>query len=218
MAAKEKSNTKKNTNTKVKAPVPALKTKGGWLTKLINLCLLIMMGLLITLVILSLTKEKEKHFAVDADRKIQPLPSANEPITVTRSVINWAKIAATASYTYSFESYEEQLQEASKYFTDSGWNDYQLALANANVINQITSKKIQVTAVVIAPPVVLVEGTLFGEHVWRIKVPLLLTYQGKVRAEQKYVMVTMLIKKVPTTLMPQGIGIEQMQVGEVAKL
>src|SRR5579885_692148 len=88
----------------------------------------------------------------------------------------WAVEAVQAAYSYDYINYHAQIQNAQKYFTNYGWQQYMSALTLSNNLLALTTRKQVVIARVISQPTVLKTGILAGKYAWQFQMPLLVTY------------------------------------------
>lgn len=136
------------------------------------------------------------------------LAAFNEPNFLPSTVLTWASKAAVAAYTFDFVNYNKQIAAVRPYFTADGWADYQTSVQQ--LISAITQKQLFVNGVVSGPPIISNQGDLPGKgYVWRIQMPFLVTYQSAENVSQQKFLVIMTVVKVPTTVDPTGIGIDQ---------
>jgi intracellular multiplication protein IcmL len=146
--------------------------------------------------------------AINTKQERMVLASFNEPNYLPGTLIRWASKAAVASYTFDFVNYNKQINNAAPFYTDAGWLDYKNSLAR--LISSITQKQLFVNSVVSGPPVIALQGLMAGKgYVWRIQLPFLVTYQSAETVSRENYFVVMTVVKVPTTLDPSGIGIDQ---------
>lgn len=149
--------------------------------------------------------------AVDANRQVMQLKAYNEPNLLPKVLLTWASKAAVASYTFDFASYDDEMILARPYFTPAGWQAYQQGVAK--VIQNVTNSKLFANGVVSGPPVISNQGMLPGHgYSWRVQIPFLVTYQSAEESRTEKYIVSMTIVKVPTTINPKGIGIEQFEM------
>lgn len=153
-----------------------------------------------------------KYFATSINGRITPLYPLNEPNQSDSAVLQWANLAAIASYTYNFVNYREELQSASEFFTAEGWDAFLKALQGSNNLNAVRAKKLIVSAVATRAPVILQKGVLGGRYSWQVQMPVLVTFQSASEFTQQTNVVTMLIRRVSTLNQPRGIGISQIVV------
>ena len=88
-----------------------------------------------------------KYFATNDDGRITILHPLSTPVMSVNSLTEWATRAATASYTFDFVNYRKSLQDASVYFTGTGWQSFEKALVDSNNLKLVLSKKLVTTAV-----------------------------------------------------------------------
>jgi len=150
-----------------------------------------------------------KYFATTAAGRITPLTALDKPNLSKAALLQWANIAAVATYTYDFVTYRQNLQAASEFFTPSGWDAFISALSQSNDLEAVRAKKLVVSAVATGAPVILQQGVISGRYSWRVQMPMIVTYQGGDSISQQHLMVTMLITRISTLNSPRGIGIAQ---------
>lgn len=186
--------------------------KTAFLCNTLIVMLLVILGLFVTLLVTTAATKKESFFLVTKNGQAKQIPALSAPIHTTPAVLKWASMAAVVVYTLEFARYQDQLNNAAVFFTPNGWNDYMEALTTAGTIKQIQKNRISVSAVVSGAPVVTAEGELNGLYAWRIKLPLIVSYQGASSVQQQTLLMDMLVRRMPTTDNPKGIGIEQINV------
>lgn len=154
-----------------------------------------------------------KYFATTGDGKILPLYPLRAPMMSKTEILQWADMAATFAFTFDFNNWRKQLQEASNYFTSGGWTNFQDALKSSNNLETVIAKKLEVSAVSTGTPVILEQGIFNSRYSWKVQIPLLLTYQGAGSTTfQQPVVANMLITRVPVLNNPKGIAIAQFYV------
>lgn len=146
--------------------------------------------------------------AVNSENQHMPLTAFNEPNYLPSTLLKWASKSAVASYTFDFYNYEKQILAAAPYYTEAGWIEYKASVNR--LIADITQKQIFVNSVVSGPPVIALQGNMPGKgYIWKIQMPFLVTYQTAETVSRENYFVVMTVMKVPTTLDPTGIGIDQ---------
>ena len=150
-----------------------------------------------------------RYFATSINGRITPLISLDAPNQSDSAILQWANQAAIASFSYNFVNYRSELVAASGFFTSDGWNQFITALSESNNLDAVKTKKLVVSAVATAAPVILQKGLLNGRYAWRIQMPILVTYQSASEFSQQNLNVTMLVTRVDTLNSPRGIGIAQ---------
>lgn len=148
-----------------------------------------------------------KYFATFNDGRLVPLIPLNTPNVSQAAILQWANTAVVAVNTYDFFNYRQQLQSASQYFTDEGWQAYLNVLRLSRNLNAVVEKKLVVSAVATRAPVLLRSGLVDGVYTWVVQIPIQVTYQSASEYNQQSQIVTVMIKRISTLVNPDGIGI-----------
>ena len=136
------------------------------------------------------------------------LISFNEPNLLPDTILRFASKAAVTAYTFDFVNYNKELAEARPFFTAAGWSDFNSSISG--VINTIVQNQLFVSGVVSGAPVISNQGSLPGKgYVWRVQIPFLVAYQSANTVTKRKYFVVLTIVRVPTSVNPQGIGIDQ---------
>lgn len=146
--------------------------------------------------------------AMQPNNQEMQLKSFDEPNLLPDTLIRWATKGAIAAYTFDFYNYNAQIEQAKPYFTDGGWRDYRQSVNS--IVDTIVENQLFISGVVSGTPVISNQGPLPGKgYTWRIQIPFLVTYQSANTTSRRNFFVTLIIVRVPTTINPQGIGIDQ---------
>lgn len=138
------------------------------------------------------------------------LQTLNRPIIKNQALLTWAENAVVTVNTLTSSNYEQQLNTSfTAYFTQNGAKSLLNALKSKGVIDAIVTKKLSITAVVQGAPILLDSGVLFGKYIWKIQIPILLTYESLSEREPYQQLVTLTVAEVNTTQNPLGIAIDQ---------
>ena len=111
--------------------------------------------------------------------------------------MQWVNEGVVAVNSYSFVNYRKELQDASQYFTPEGWQQYQQSLRDARNLETVIAKKMVVTAAATGAPQITDQGTLNGRYAWKVKIPMLLTYENQDERIQQPVTVNVLVSASP---------------------
>lgn len=155
------------------------------------------------------------YYLTSINGRYYSLTALDQPNLSYDVVIEWATEAAVSVYTYEFVYYESELQKAARFFTPQGWNRFTQGLAQSNILDVVKAKKLAVSAVVVGAPVITRKGQFFGKYLWRVNLPLLLTFESasEFRQQRYYVMIQ--VERISTLANPRGIGITQFTVTRV---
>jgi intracellular multiplication protein IcmL len=121
--------------------------------------------------------------------------------------LQWAERSAIAAYSYNFVNYREALQSVQNSFTPEGWNNFELALRDSRMLETILAKKLVVSAVATGAPIILDQGVINDRYAWKIRLPILVSYQSSSENTQQPLIITLVVSRVPTLNTPRGIAI-----------
>lgn len=150
-----------------------------------------------------------KYFAARPDGQILPLKSLSEPALSRTVLLQWAQRAIVASNSFDFLNFREQMNEAAQYYSESGWNAFRSAQEASGNLRTVIAKKLSTTAVATGAPVVLQEGVANGRYMWRISMPILVTYESSSQKISQSSVVTLLVRRDSTLNYPRGVSIAQ---------
>ena len=177
------------------------------------MALIALLLLVASMVMYQMTHRPKPTFAaLQPDGKTMPLMSYDTPNLLPDTIIRFASKAAVTAYTFDFVNYNTQIPEVRRFFTDGGWSDF---VASAQgLVTTIVKKQLIVSGVVSGTPVISDEEDVPGKgHLWRVQIPFLVTYLSPNTAIKRYYTLTLVIVSVPTSVNPQGIGIDQFMTG-----
>lgn len=143
------------------------------------------------------------------DGKVFELPGLARPNLSSRALLSWATLAATASYTLDFVNYRSSLEKLRAYFTPDGFDNFMNALTQSNTLSDITDKKLVLSAVAIGPAIITGEDEVRGFHLWKVEIPITVSYLSASEELKRDKLVTLVITEQPTNISPNGIGIGQ---------
>jgi type IV secretory pathway component VirB8 len=136
---------------------------------------------------------------------VQPLSA---PIVTDQYIQSWAGMRARAAFTLDFVKYASEFDSLKPSFTDAGWEQFQDAITNAQIVDQLQNSKMVVTSVVTTTPTITKQGVLMGSYTWRVKVPLLVSFVSASAQAKKQMNVFMTIRRVPVMNVKSGIQID----------
>ncbi|MEO8400701.1 MAG: DotI/IcmL/TraM family protein [Gammaproteobacteria bacterium] len=146
-------------------------------------------------------------------RLLQDIP-VEQPNMSIQDVSAWAIEAVQAAYSYDFVNYHAQLQDAQKYFTTYGWQNYMKALGVSNNFRALTQRKFVVVAKVVGDPKLITQGILGGASAWKFEMPMLVSYlsppfNDKSRFDNPLI-VTVVVQRQDLLQSYRGLGILQL--------
>jgi len=159
-------------------------------------------------------KPSPKYFATTSDGKLIPMIPLDKPNLTDQAVLQWISRAVTSLYTYDFLNFRQTFQNNAQYFTQSGWKAFLNKLGESRNLQAVEDKKLTVQAVPAGAPVIVNQGEFHGIYMWRIQLPILVTYQSLSEQFNQSLLVTAVIQRLPTLDSRYGIGISQLVVSQ----
>lgn len=124
----------------------------------------------------------------------------------TAEVQKFALDAIKKMYKFDYINFSEQVQEASSYFTQDGWNEYLDQYVKSGTLTAIKENKWIVTVKPQTIPIVVKKGLVDGVFVWELKTNLEISYVGQTGQLQHGEMY-MRITRDSVINNPEGLGI-----------
>ena len=156
-------------------------------------------------------KPQPRFYAKSYTGTITPLVAHYTPNVSPKALLNWASLAATSAYTMDYVGYKKSLADLAPFFTKAGYDNFIDAITKARVIDDLTAKKLMVSAVPIGIPTIVHEGTVFGEYTWLIQLPIAIKYQTASEESTQLKAVSLTVSRVSPDIAPRGIGIKNFQ-------
>jgi intracellular multiplication protein IcmL len=150
---------------------------------------------------------QQRYYASMTSGEIIPLPSLSEPIVTNTYILDWASTATRAAFNLDFLNYQKQLDKASVNFTSSGWRAFSKALDDSKLLATVQDKKLMMDSVVSGQPIIRFQGVLNGRYIWRIQMPILISYGSASEQQQKAMSIMMIVSRVPVLDTATGLQI-----------
>ncbi len=171
---------------------------------------LVILGLLGAMFfVINIHQPENRYFATTEDGRLIPMLPLSQPNLSTPALMSWSAQAATEVMTFGFNDYRRRLQELSRNFTRRGWESFTEALSVSRLIEMVEANQQVVTAAPAGAPILESEGLVAGRYVWRVQLPLILTYQSGAKQKSNRLLVSLTIVRVPRLESANGVGIEQ---------
>lgn len=145
------------------------------------------------------------YYATTVTGRVIRIYPLSEPVVTNSYLLQWAETVGRSSYNLDFVHYQDQIDQLKTYFTPQGWQKFMEALNASGDLDAITQNKLFVSAVVNGPAVILLQTELRGRYVWRVQMPLLVTYTSASDKHEENIILTMDIMRVEVLDAPKGI-------------
>lgn len=119
-----------------------------------------------------------KYFPTGPGCRMIAMQPLSEPIVADADVLDFAMKAIMALYTYDHLNWRSQFQQASKYFTPSGWKAFVAEYQRSSILDTVREKRLVVSGGIPEAPIIKDQKTVHGRYMWTISMPVLVTYEG----------------------------------------
>jgi hypothetical protein len=144
-----------------------------------------------------------------------PLPQSNHD---DQFVIDWALDSVTRLYTFDYDNYRIQFQEAKKNLTVSGWDSFEKAMDLSGNFNAVTGYQYVTTAAPTGPGKIVKTGAITigpeTRYAWKVEFPMVISYRssrigkdGKPLLTEQNLTMAVTVIRVPEYINPTGLGI-----------
>lgn len=172
----------------------------------------VIIGLIFALFfVINVHQPENRYFATTEDGRLVPMLPLSRPNLTNPALLSWAAQAGTETMTFGFHDYQRRLQEASRYFTKTGWQSFSEALQRSRIIETIEQNQQVLTAAPRSAPIILNESIVNGRYQWIVQMPVKLTFQSGSKIDTRNWIVDIIIVRVPQLGNPNGLGIESWQ-------
>jgi len=179
----------------------------------VGVLLVAIMLLVSTSLYLQLSKPDPVVFTTgDEFRTLLPVP-VNKPYLSQADLIQWVSDALPKSFTLDFINYNQELRNASQYFTVNGWKNFSDQLKMYADYNATVAGKLFINAIPAGAPFIVNQGLLPGGiYGWLIQMPLNLNYSSINKGSAVPLVIQVLVVRIPTLNNLSGIAIEKITV------
>lgn len=128
----------------------------------------------------------------------------------SEAIVGFAKDASLSAFTYDYKNYEGSLKKTSGFFTKEGWAEFQKALAASKNLDTVKKEQLAVNAQLDGPAILQKQEVVAGGgKVWRVDVPIKVSYSGNNNQLSQRLIVHLGIVPVSNEINAAGIAITQ---------
>jgi intracellular multiplication protein IcmL len=157
-----------------------------------------------------LIKTRQVYFATTSDGRIIPIVALSEEFRSQADVITWAAETAQNVMSFGYNDYRARLQQVEGDFTPTGWDSFNKALKDSNILDAVQARKLDISLVINAAPEIINAGVRDGVHYsWDLRFPVTIKFDGAEPPQPISAKLLLRIARVSTLENPDGISIEQ---------
>lgn len=169
-----------------------------------NLFLLIFLGIAV------LVRPQPVYYAVTPDLQIMQMVALDQPIIRNEGVSNWAAQTVISTLSLNFRTWKDQLSAVRSLYDPEAFSSLVVSMDKNNILALIKDKRLVCSAVIQDAPVILASGVQEGVYMWKLQMPVLLSFESSKGVEYRQRLVaTMLVQRAPTSEYPQGVNVRQ---------
>ena len=152
------------------------------------------------------------YYATTSSGSIVSLKPLDEPTVKDDILLQWSEVVVRDAFNIGFLGGEDDVKAAKSNFTSGGWTSFQSSLQASGLLDDISSQKLNMSAIVSGAPVILFQGKLKGVYIWRVQMPLLINFQSASTKKQMNAIATINISRVPVLTVAKGIQVSDFSV------
>ncbi len=180
--------------------------------RMVGICLLSLLANIILVICFVLSMQyhaKPIYFASSTHGELITMKALDKPVLSSTAVKSWISLALPSIFDLDFVNYKHNMNNARKYFTDYGWQNF-LTAFNPE-LKRIISQQLVTSATVTDVPYIVNQGIKDGIYTWEVQVPLLVSYQKQGRESVSHQVWTIMLQRSrnENTDAPQLLGISQ---------
>lgn len=165
--------------------------------------------------ILLFSREEPRYYAVTPDLRIQEVVSLSEPYIPNAGLTNWVAQTVASTLNLNFRNWRDQLGQLRAAYDPTAFESLIVAMKNNGILNIIEEKRLVCSAVIQDAPVIHASGMQQGVYMWRLRMPVLLSYESSRGVEfRQNLTADILVQRVSTLKKPLGIDIRQILLKE----
>lgn len=156
-----------------------------------------------------LNPPEPQYFATTASSQLIKFHPLTDPVVDDNYVLQWTANAVQQAFSLDFIHWRQQLMQAANNFTPSGWHFFLSAFKQSGDLDTLVHLQMVSNAVVTGAPVILYQNVLGDRYVWKIELPILITYISTAKTIHQPLKITVMVDRVPVQDNPNQIAINE---------
>jgi intracellular multiplication protein IcmL len=148
-----------------------------------------------------------QYFAITNDGRMINNYRLDDPVFPDDHILQWSADAVRQSFSLDFIHWNAQLQVASAKFSTDGWRYFLEALKKSNNLETLTKLKMVSNAEITGAPRLVQKAMLGGRFIWKVQLPILVTYSNAAQTIPVPMNVTLIVMRVSVEENPERIAI-----------
>lgn len=168
-----------------------------------------------------------RYILTDTTGVVIPMVPLTQPNQDDQYLIDWTIDAVTRLYTFDYENYRLQFQDAKRNLTVGGWDQFEKAMEESGNFNAVTGYQYVTTAAPTGPGRIVKTGEIAlpvapgffspvmeSRYAWKIEFPMVISYRssmkgkdGKPLLSEQNLNMSVTVVRVPEYINPTGLSI-----------
>ena len=163
--------------------------------------------------VLLVVRPKPEYYAVSQDLRVIPLVPLSEPHISDQGIIDWSAQVVENTIGFDFVHWKSTLQSVRGDYTPAAFDQVVGALKSSGILGKVIDERLVLSAAPVSTPIIVDKGPLGNTYAWKVKFPMMVTYQdARGSASSSTVSVSMIIKRQNTIDYPRGVAIDQVTI------
>lgn len=151
-----------------------------------------------------------RYFYIDGKNPPRPATPLTSPIVDDQQLLDWTVRAILAAYNVNYHDYPEQLNTASRKFTQNGWNSFATSYIQGGNYEAMKKGMLLCFAQAQRAAVITEAKVVNGALAYRIQLPILQTCQNSQQQSTQNLVMTALVLRTNAEDRVDGLVIEQL--------
>lgn len=178
----------------------------------VNIVMLGVLAVTVVVMLLSfLMRPEPRYFASTSDLRVIELKPLDRPSMSSQGLSTWVADTVVRALSLNFNHSAKILQSVQADFSHDAFIEFVTSLKKDGLYDKVLNQRLSLTVVPQSAPVIVNEGVLNGVYAWRVKFPVIVSYEGSQGSlgNQTY-KVTVLVQSAPLDKYPRGVAIQQL--------
>ena len=152
-----------------------------------------------------------KYFGLSEDLRVIELTPTDEPNITQEKLINWVSETVCRTFTLDFLNYRQTLMDVRSNYHKGAYKSILRSLGESGNLQMIKVKRLVSRATLSGTPVITKEGVVKGHMMWKLELPMLISYESSngIEATQSIVG-SVIARREDERQVPRGLLIYQL--------
>lgn len=157
------------------------------------------------------SKPPHKYFALTNELRVIELTPTEKANLSQEKLLNWAAETVCRTFTFDFLNYRDVLMGVRSNYTSGCFDSIYKSLESSGNLDMILSKRLVTRATLAGTPVIIKEAVIKGHRMWKIEVPIMISYESSQGIEANQSLVgSLIVSREDERKVPRGVAIHQL--------